>query len=190
MARLQLLVIFALLGRLPSSNALPVRNNIAAVTHLGRDVPEILDLETRAAAGAAAKRPAAQKVAPRKKVAAPKKAVPAGKKTPKKTATKKTGKGAKAAEPDVCELPVKGAKGGKGVKGARLVKRGCASSRTVDPDAAPARPALANNQIRLDGRVFTIGSERIGQGANGDVFNVEGTPASGRWRRSKISLLK
>ncbi|TEB27492.1 hypothetical protein FA13DRAFT_1736337 [Coprinellus micaceus] len=177
MARLQFLVIVALLGHLLSSNALPVRNNIAAVTHLSRDVPEILDLETRAAADAAAKRPTAQKAAPRKKVvakksvakktkvpkkvAAPKKAVPAGKKTPKKIATKKTGK---AAEPDFCELPVK-AKNGKAAEGAKLAKRGCASSR----------PVLDIDQIRLDNRVFTIGS-RIDQGANGIVFNVEGTP--------------
>ncbi|TEB26045.1 hypothetical protein FA13DRAFT_1109467 [Coprinellus micaceus] len=181
MARLQFLVIFALLGHLLSSNALPVRNNVAEVTHLGRDVPEIL--EARAPPRAAAKRPAvgkaAAKPAPRKKVvakkaaakqtrvpkkaAAPKKAVPASKKTPKKTATKKTGKGAKAAEPDFCELPVKGAKGGKGVKGARLVKRGCASSR----------PALDNDQIRLDNSVFTIGS-RLGQGANVQGFGVAG----------------
>ncbi|TEB26064.1 hypothetical protein FA13DRAFT_1737713 [Coprinellus micaceus] len=189
MARLQLLVIFALLGRLPSSNALPVRNNIAAVTHLGRDVPEILDLETRAAAGAAAKRPAAQKVAPRKKVvakksvakktqvpkkvAAPKKAVPAGKKTPKENRNeKKLGR---------AQRPLNQMSASSRSRAQRV-----ASSRTVDPDAAPARPALANNQIRLDGRVFTIGSERIGQGANGDVFNVEGTRASsqsssGRW---------
>ena len=158
MARLQFLVIFALLGRLLSSNALPVRNNVsvpssshipsvsstccqvAEVVHLGRDVPEILNLEARAPPGAAAKRPAVQKApakaAPRKKavgkkttvpkkVAAPKKAVPASKRKTKQTA-KKAGKGPKkGADPDFCELPVKGTKGGKAVKGVKLVKRGC-----------------------------------------------------------------
>ena len=65
---------------------------------------------------------AAKRTGVLKKIALPKKAVPVSKKALKGT-VKKPGKGVNAVKPDFCKLPVKGAKGGKATKGARLVKR-------------------------------------------------------------------
>ena len=142
----------------PSSSPIPcspARCKVAEVTRLGRG----LDLEARAAPRkkVVAKKVIAKQARGSKKIVAPKKAVAASKKAPKKAATK-TGKGAKVAEPDFCELPVKGAKGGKVVQGTRLVKRGCVRTPILSGNALCTVPLI---RLRFHRRAPDLSTPRL-----------------------------